>query len=81
MLTMPVRLLGDGDAAAVRRLLDSDPIGGAQLAERIAAGGLAWWRHEARIFGYGSPPGTLESLCWLGANLIPVRASQAAVDA
>jgi predicted GNAT family acetyltransferase len=81
MLTMPLRLLGDADVAAVQRLLDSDPIAGAQLAERVAAGGLAWWRHEARIFGYGPRPGLLESLCWLGANLIPVRASQAAVGA
>jgi len=48
MLTVPLRLLGDTDAADVRRLLDSAPFAGAQVAERVSSGGLAWWRHEAR---------------------------------
>jgi uncharacterized protein len=50
------------------------------VAERVCAGGSAWWRHEARIFGYG-PPRRLESLCWLGANLVPVAATPPAVAA
>ncbi|BCJ34833.1 N-acetyltransferase GCN5 [Actinocatenispora thailandica] len=78
MLTVPVRLLGDTDRAEVHRLLDSEPIAAAQVAERVEAGGLTWWRTGARVFGYG-PPGRLESLCWLGANLIPVRAGSAAI--
>lgn len=78
MLTASARLLTDADRADAGRLLDLEPIAAAQVAERIAAGGLTWWRAGARVFGYG-PPGRLESLCWLGANLIPVRAGSAAV--
>lgn len=80
MRTVPVRLLGDSDRGEVQRVLDLDPYAGVQVAERVAAAGLAWWRLEARIFGYGSRR-RLESLCWLGANLVPVRASDAAVTA
>src|SRR5262249_20601842 len=80
MLTLPIRLLGDTDRAAAERLLDLEPYTGAQVAERIAAAGLSWRRQDARIFGYGNRQ-YLESLCWLGANLIPVRASPAAVSA
>src|SRR5689334_14040273 len=80
MLTVATRLLGDAERGAVERLLDGDPFGGAQVAERISMAGLAWWRQDARIFGYGNRR-HLESLCWLGANLIPVRASPSAVSA
>jgi predicted GNAT family acetyltransferase len=80
MLTVPVRLLGDAERAAVERLLDSEPYAGAQVAERISSAGLAWWRHDARVFGYG-PHRQIEALCWLGANLIPVHASRPAVSA
>ena len=78
MLTAPARLLSEADRGEVERLLDREPIAAAQVAERLEAGGLTWWRTGARVFGYG-PPGGLESLCWLGANLIPVSANGAAV--
>lgn len=78
MLTVPARLLSDADRAEALCLLDRDPIAAAQVAERVAAGGLTWWRAGARVFGFG-PPGQLESLCWLGANLIPVRAGPEAI--
>ncbi len=78
MLTVPARLLSDADRAEAQRLLDQEPIAAAQVAERVAAGGLTWWRAGARVFGYG-PPGQLESLCWLGANLIPVHAGSDAI--
>src|SRR5256885_7366273 len=71
VLTVPARLLGDSERGAVARLLDRDPYAGAQVAEQVSAYGLAWWRTEARVFGYG-PHRELESLCWLGSNLIPV---------
>ena len=50
------------------------------MAEQISTYGLAWWRTDARVFGYG-PPRALESVCWLGNNLIPVHATPAAVAA
>jgi predicted GNAT family acetyltransferase len=77
---MPARLLGDADRGAVERLLDRDPYAAAQVTEQVAAYGLAWWRTEARVFGYGNRR-QLESVCWLGHNLIPVHASSAAVAA
>ena len=80
MLTVPVRLLGDADRATVERVLDLEPYASAQVAERIAAAGLSWRRQEARVFGYGGRR-HLESLCWLGANMIPVRANRTAVTA
>jgi len=80
MLTVAARLLGDAERGSVERLLDRDPFGGAQVAERVAMAGVAWWRQDARVFGYG-PRRNLESVCWLGANLIPVRATPPAVAA
>lgn len=80
MLTVPVRQLGESERRAVERLLDLDPYAGAQVAERVAAKGLAWWRAEGRILGYGGRR-NLESICWLGGNLTPVLASAPAVAA
>src|SRR5919202_39427 len=80
MLTVPVRLLADADRPSVERLLDLEPYAGAQVAERIAASGLSWRRLDARVFGYGERQ-RLESLCWLGANLIPIRTGPAAAQA
>ena len=80
MLTLPARLLGDSDRSSVQRLLDRDPYAGVQVAEQISTYGLAWWRTDARVFGYG-PPRALESVCWLVNNLIPVHASGPAVAA
>ncbi|NES16103.1 MULTISPECIES: DUF4081 domain-containing GNAT family N-acetyltransferase [Micromonospora] len=80
MLTVPVRQLGESERRAVERLLDLDPYAGAQVAERVAARGLAWWRAEGRILGYGARR-NLESICWLGGNLTPVLASAPAVAA
>ena len=80
MLTSPARLLGDTERVAVQRILDEDPIAAAQVAERVGTAGLSW-RVDARMFGYGSSRHRLESLCWLGANLIPVHAGPAAVAA
>jgi len=79
MLTVPARLLGDTERSAVERLLDADPIAGAQVAERVSTAGLSW-RVDARVFGYGTRR-HLESICWVGANLIPVHAGHAAVEA
>jgi uncharacterized protein len=77
---VPVRQLGEGEREAVETLLDLDPIGGAQVAERVAAHGLSWWRSEGRILGYGARR-HLEALCWVGAHVTPVLASPPAVAA
>jgi predicted GNAT family acetyltransferase len=58
------------DAAAVRHVLDADPVGSCMVASRVAEhgvepsaiGGELWTRR-----------GVTESLCYAGANLIPLR--------
>jgi predicted GNAT family acetyltransferase len=58
------------DAAAVRSVLDDDPVGSCMVAARVAEhgiepnsiGGELWTRR-----------GAWESLCYAGANLIPLR--------
>lgn len=77
---VPVRQLGEAERGAVERLLDLDPFGAAQVAERVAARGLSWWRAEGRVFGYGSRR-QIEALFWLGGHLTPVLASPSAVAA
>ena len=80
MLTVPVRQLGETERGAVERILDLDPFGAAQVAERVATHGLSWWRADGRVFGYGSRR-HLESLCWFGGHLTPVLATRPAVTA
>jgi uncharacterized protein len=80
VLTLEARLLGDAERSAVERLLDRSPYAAAQVAEQVATYGLEWWRADARVFGYG-PRRALESICWLGANAIPVNASPPAIAA
>ena len=58
------------DAAAVRQVLDEDPVGSCMVASRVgehgvepsAIGGEMWTRRRVS-----------ESLCYAGANLIPLR--------
>jgi predicted GNAT family acetyltransferase len=80
VLTVPIRQLGEAERATVERILDQDPYAGAQIAERVAAHGLNWWRSDGRIYGYG-PGRRIESLCWSGAHLVPVCTTPAAVAA
>jgi predicted GNAT family acetyltransferase len=77
---MPVRHLGEVDRAAVQRLLDDAPYAGAPVAERVEAQGLAWWRGDGRFYGYGSRR-HLESVCYIGTHLTPVRATPHAIAA
>src|SRR5204862_236041 len=55
VVAVPARLLGVAERGAVQRLLDRGPYAGAQVAEQVTAYGLAWWRTDARVFGYGPP--------------------------
>jgi hypothetical protein len=80
VLTLPVRQLGEAERGTVERLLDRDPFAAAQVAERVAARGLAWWRAEGRVFGYGLRH-QVEALCWIGGHLTPVHASGPAIGA
>lgn len=66
------------DAAAVQRVLDEDPVGSCMVASRVAdhgvepsaIGGELWTRRRAT-----------DSLCYAGANLIPLRGEAADMHA
>ncbi|MBO0890279.1 MAG: GNAT family N-acetyltransferase [Acidothermales bacterium] len=78
--TSPLRVLDERDLPAVRALLDRDPVTDVFVASRVAASGLDPWRLGAEVWGYHAG-GELVSLCYAGANLVPVQASEDAVHA
>ena len=80
MLTTPVRQVGESERSAVERVLDQDPYGAAAVADRLEAGGLGRSRGYGRLYGYGARR-HLESVCWCGPQLTPVRATPPAVAA
>jgi uncharacterized protein len=73
-----VRVLDTRDLAEVRDLLDRDPVADVFVAARVEAAGLDPWQLGAEMWGYGDR-GRLVSLCYSGANLVPVQATPAAV--
>ena len=78
------RLIDDGrvsvvrDAAAVWRVLDADPVGSCMVAARVADYGV-----EPRSIGgeLWTRGGVDESLCYAGANVIPLRGARADLNA
>lgn len=78
--TSPLRVLDDRDLPAVRAMLDRDPVTDVFVGSRVAACGLDPWRLGAEMWGYAED-GELRSLCYSGANLVPVQANEAAAEA
>ncbi|HEX8008578.1 MAG TPA: GNAT family N-acetyltransferase [Trebonia sp.] len=76
----PARLLDDRDQAAVLEICDIDPVANVFVASRIRALGVEPGRLGAQIWGYPES-GRLTSLCYSGANLVPVQATSAATAA
>lgn len=75
-----LRVLDDRDTVEVLRLLDRDPIGNVFVASRVEASGCDPWRLGAQLWGFPSD-GPLRSVCFAGANLVPVEADDDALDA
>jgi uncharacterized protein len=73
-------VLGPADLDEVRALIARDPVTDVFVAARIESAGLDSWRAGAEVWGFGER-GRLESLCWSGANLVPVQAGPDAVRA
>jgi predicted GNAT family acetyltransferase len=71
-------VLSDADLPQVWRVLDREPVAGAWVASRIAVAGLAEWRLGAQVWGHGTGA-RLQSLCYSGANLVPVAATPEAL--
>ena len=73
-------MLDGRDLDEVRALLELDPVANVFVASRVDAAGLDPWRLGAEVWGYGDR-GSLESVCYAGANLVPVQAGGDAVRA
>lgn len=75
-----VRLLSDRDTDEVLQLCDRDPVTNVFVSSRVHACGLDPARLGAQVWGY-TESGRITSVCYSGANLIPVAATPAAVAA
>ncbi|WP_374985583.1 GNAT family N-acetyltransferase [Streptomyces fradiae] len=74
------RVLEPGDLGAALAVLDSEPVANAFVTARVQAAGLDPWRLGGEMWGWYSE-GRLRSLCYSGANLVPVCATPEAVRA
>jgi predicted GNAT family acetyltransferase len=76
----PARLLDDRDRGAALELCAADPVANVFVESRIRAFGLDPGRLGAQVWGF-EQGGKLVSLCYGGANLVPVQATSPAVAA
>src|ERR1700743_2368956 len=74
------RLLDDRDRAAALAICAIDPVANVFVESRIRAFGLDPGRLGAQMWGY-EQGGRLVSLCYGGANLVPVQATSPAIAA
>lgn len=72
------RLLDNRDAHWVRAVLDEDPVSACMVAARVETAGTDPWRLGGELWGFGQ---RLDGLCFVGANLVPLRGDRAAVRA
>lgn len=68
------RVLDARDVTEVQALLRCNPVEDVFVASRVELCGVDSWRLGAELWGYGER-GHLQSLCYAGANLVPVQAS------
>ena len=74
------RLLDDRDRAAALEVCAADPVANVFVESRIRAFGLDAGRLGAQMWGF-EQAGRLTSLCYGGANLVPVQATSPAIAA
>src|ERR1700744_3747249 len=74
------RLLDDRDRTAALDICAADPVANVFVESRIRAFGLDPGRLGAQMWGF-EQAGRLVSLCYGGANLVPVQATPAAIAA
>jgi len=78
--TPELQRLGPADMPRMRELLERDPVTNVFVDSRVQQTGLDPRRLGGQIWGYGAGR-SLESACHVGANLVPVQATPAAVRA
>jgi len=79
-LRRSLRVLGSRDVPAALAVCDRDPASNLFVASRLLATGLRGRNPGGELWGWYQD-GELRSLCWSGANLVPVHATGEAVDA
>ena len=75
-----LRLLDNRDRDEVIELCDRDPVVNVFISSRVREAGLDPSRLGGQIWGYQAG-GRLASLCYAGANLVPVAATPTAITA
>ncbi|MEE1756885.1 GNAT family N-acetyltransferase [Streptomyces sp. SP18CS02] len=81
MLTQTTtRVLEPSDLGAALAILESEPVANAFVAARVQVAGLDPWRLGGEMWGWYAD-GRLRSLCYSGANLVPICATPEAVRA
>lgn len=81
MLTQSsTRVLEPADLGAALAVLQSEPVENAFVTARVQAAGLDPWRLGGEMWGWYAE-GRLRSLCYAGANLVPICATPGAVRA
>ncbi|MEV8308930.1 GNAT family N-acetyltransferase [Streptomyces flavidovirens] len=79
MLTQTTtRVLDPGELGAALAILESEPVPNAFVTSRVQAAGLDPWRLGGEMWGWYAD-GRLRSLCYSGANLVPICATSEAV--
>ncbi|MCP9209394.1 GNAT family N-acetyltransferase [Streptomyces sp. NEAU-Y11] len=78
LTTSTTRVLEPGELEAALAVLDRDPVSNAFVAARVQVAGLDPWRLGGEMWGWYTG-GRLESLCYAGANLVPICATPEAV--
>lgn len=72
------KVLDGTDLPAVLEILDRDPVTNVFVASRVYVAGVDPWRLGGELWGYYES-GSLTSLCYAGANLVPVEAGPEAI--
>lgn len=81
MLTQTTtRVLEPSDLGAALAILESEPVANAFVTSRVQVAGLDPWRLGGEMWGWYAD-GRLRSLCYSGANLVPICATAEAVRA
>lgn len=81
MLTQTTtRVLEPSDLGAALAILESEPVTNAFVTSRVQVAGLDPWRLGGEMWGWYAD-GRLRSLCYSGANLVPICATPDAVRA
>jgi predicted GNAT family acetyltransferase len=74
------RVLEPSDLGAALAILESQPVANAFVTSRVQVAGLDPWRLGGEMWGWYAD-GRLRSLCYSGANLVPICAGPEAVRA